>query len=56
VSADESPEAFSFDPGGPPGFDRELLEGFARLQRVTLEPIAVKRFADMRNLGVLAGS
>jgi ABC-type amino acid transport substrate-binding protein len=47
VSADESPEAFSFEPGGAPGFDRELLEGFARLQRVDLEPVVVKRFADM---------
>ncbi len=46
VSADESPEAFSFEPG-PPGFDRELLEGFARLYRLDLLPIAVKRFADM---------
>jgi ABC-type amino acid transport substrate-binding protein len=47
VAADESPEAFSLAPGGPPGFDRELLEGFARLQRVTLEPVVVKRFSDM---------
>jgi ABC-type amino acid transport substrate-binding protein len=47
VSADESPEAFSLEPGGRPGFDRELLEGFARLQRVELEPVVVKRFADM---------
>jgi ABC-type amino acid transport substrate-binding protein len=47
VSADESPEAFSFEAGGPPGFDRELLEGFAGLHRLRLEPIVVKRFADM---------
>src|SRR5512143_1499427 len=47
VSADESPEAFSFEPGGAPGFERELLEGFARLQRVELQPVAVKRFADL---------
>jgi ABC-type amino acid transport substrate-binding protein len=47
VAADESPEAFSFEPGGPPGFERELLEGFARLQRVELQPVVVKRFGDM---------
>jgi ABC-type amino acid transport substrate-binding protein len=47
VSADEAPEAFSFDASGPPGFDRELLEGFARLHRVRLDPVVVKRFADI---------
>jgi ABC-type amino acid transport substrate-binding protein len=47
VSADESPEAFSFAADGSPGFDRELLEGFARLHGLRLEPIAVRRFADM---------
>jgi ABC-type amino acid transport substrate-binding protein len=47
VSADESPEAFSFKAEGPPGFDRELLEGFARLHDVRLEPVPVKRFADI---------
>jgi ABC-type amino acid transport substrate-binding protein len=47
VSADEAPEAFSLEEGGAPGFDRELLEGFARLHRVRLEPIVVKRFAEM---------
>jgi L-cystine transport system substrate-binding protein len=47
VSADESPDAFSFEAGGPLGFERELLEGFARLQRVELQPVAVKRFADL---------
>ncbi len=47
VSADESPEAFSFKAEGPPGFDRELLEGFARLHDLKLEPVTVKRFADI---------
>lgn len=47
VSADESPEAFSLVPDGPPGFDRELLEGFARLHGLRLEPVVVKRFADI---------
>jgi len=47
VSADESPEAFSFKADGPPGFDRELLEGFARVHDLRLEAVPVKRFADM---------
>jgi ABC-type amino acid transport substrate-binding protein len=47
VSADESPEAYSFKADGPPGFDRELLEGFARLHGLRLEAVPVKRFADM---------
>jgi ABC-type amino acid transport substrate-binding protein len=47
VSADESPEAFSFESDGPRGFDRELLEGFARLHGVKLEPVPVKRFGDI---------
>ena len=47
VSADESPEAFSFKAEGPPGFDRELLEGFARLHDLKLEAVPVKRFADI---------
>lgn len=46
VSAHEEPEAFSFLPDGPPGFDRELLEGFARLQHLRLEVVQVERFAD----------
>jgi ABC-type amino acid transport substrate-binding protein len=28
--------------GNPPGFDREILEGFAQLHRVKLEPVAVE--------------
>ena len=28
--------------GSPPGFDREILEGFAQLHRVRIEPIAVE--------------
>jgi ABC-type amino acid transport substrate-binding protein len=35
------PEFFSLKPGTPPGFDQELLEGFARLHRLKLEPVAV---------------
>jgi peptidoglycan lytic transglycosylase F len=35
------PEFFSLKTGTPPGFDQELLDGFAKLHRVTLEPIPV---------------
>lgn len=35
------PEFFSLAPGSPPGFDHEVLEGFARLHDVTLQPVPV---------------
>lgn len=35
------PEFFSVKPGAPPGFDQELLAGFARLHRLKLEPVPV---------------
>jgi ABC-type amino acid transport substrate-binding protein len=47
VSADEQREAFSLKGDGPPGFDRELIEGFARLHDLRLEAVPVERFADM---------
>jgi ABC-type amino acid transport substrate-binding protein len=47
VSADEPPEAFNLKAEGPPGFDRELIEGFARLHDLDLEVVPVERFADM---------
>ena len=34
-------EFFPITPGGPPGFDREVLEGFARLHRVRVEPVTI---------------
>jgi ABC-type amino acid transport substrate-binding protein len=34
---DDEPQFFSGKPGPAPGFDHELLDGFARLQRLTLE-------------------
>jgi ABC-type amino acid transport substrate-binding protein len=38
VNPDEKrPEFFSIKPGTPPGFDQELLRGFAQLHRVQLE-------------------
>jgi ABC-type amino acid transport substrate-binding protein len=39
VDLKERDEFFQFE--GEPGFDRELLEGFVRLQGLRLEPIAV---------------
>jgi ABC-type amino acid transport substrate-binding protein len=35
------PEFFSLQEGVEPGFDQELLQGFARLNRVKLEPVTV---------------
>lgn len=47
VSADEHPEWFSFDGGSRPGFEREMLEGFARVHRVRLEVVPIRRFEDL---------
>jgi L-cystine transport system substrate-binding protein len=46
VSADEAPEMFSFTPGPSPGFEREILEGFAQLHRLRLQVVKVARFDD----------
>jgi ABC-type amino acid transport substrate-binding protein len=43
---EEEPEMFNFGPGEP-GFERELLERFARLQRLRLEVVPVTRFGDV---------
>ncbi len=42
----EQPEMFSFDPGPNPGFDGEMLAGFARLHRLELEVVGLKSFGD----------
>lgn len=42
----EQPEMFSFLSTGEPGFERELVEGFARLQKVRIQIHAVKRWED----------
>ncbi len=39
---DEAPEMFSFQGGDDPGFEREMIEGFARLHGVKLEAAAVR--------------
>ncbi len=45
VDLREPDEFFQFS--GAPGFDREILEGFARLQSVRLEPVAVSAWDDL---------
>jgi len=46
VAADEAPETFALRPGSDLGFERELVDGFARLQDVTLEVVVAKGYAD----------
>ena len=46
AAADEAPETFSFSPGPNPGFDRELVEGFARLHGLRVEPVKAKSYAE----------
>lgn len=47
VAADEAPEFFAFDSRTSPGFERELLEAFARLHHVRLEVIRIARFDEI---------
>ena len=47
AGADEAPEMFSFAASGEPGFEREMLEGFARLHGLKVEPVRVAN-ADER--------
>jgi ABC-type amino acid transport substrate-binding protein len=35
----EAPEMFRFDSGGEPGFEREMIAGFAKMHGLTLEPV-----------------
>lgn len=46
AAADEAPETFSFTAGPNPGFDRELVEGFAKLHGLRVEPVKAKAYAD----------
>jgi ABC-type amino acid transport substrate-binding protein len=46
VSADEAPETFDPKRGARPGFERELLETFARVQGITLDVLPAKSLAD----------
>jgi ABC-type amino acid transport substrate-binding protein len=45
VDLKEPDEFFQFK--GTPGFDREILEGFATLHRVRLEPVAIAAWDDL---------
>src|SRR5262245_46339532 len=45
VSADELPEMFALAPGASaPGFEREIIEGFARTHRCKPEVVTVPTF------------
>ena len=44
ATPEEYPEWFSLKAGPDPGFERELLEGFAQLQRLKLEVVLVNSF------------
>jgi len=61
VAADEMPEMFSFAQSGPPGFEREVLEGFCRIHALQMEIVPVRDFdqiISMLNRGegdVIAG-
>jgi ABC-type amino acid transport substrate-binding protein len=43
---DEAPEMFRFKGDGQPGFEREMVEGFARLHDVRVEPVQVPTSAE----------
>ncbi|HET7293963.1 MAG TPA: transporter substrate-binding domain-containing protein [Vicinamibacteria bacterium] len=43
---DEAPEMFAFTAGAAPGFEREMVEGFARLHGLKVEAVAVKTSDD----------
>jgi ABC-type amino acid transport substrate-binding protein len=46
VAADEAPETFALRGGGNPGFERELLDGFVRLQGLSVAVVTAKGYAD----------
>jgi polar amino acid transport system substrate-binding protein len=45
--AEGSPEFFAWKPGMRPGFDREVLEGFTRLQRIDLAIVPVTSWSAL---------
>lgn len=47
VAADEDQEMFSFEPGKPPGLEREMIEGFAKSHGLVLEVIPVVHFEQI---------
>jgi len=44
---DGSPAFYALKPGGEPGLDREILEGFARLHKLTLETVQVPSWNEL---------
>jgi ABC-type amino acid transport substrate-binding protein len=46
AAADEDPVWFSIRAGASPGFEREVLEGFARLHKLRFEAVPVVRWED----------
>ena len=46
IAADESPDTFALTPGTRPGFERDLMERFTRLQGVKLEVVRAPGYAD----------
>lgn len=47
AAADEMPEMFSFDSAGPPGLERELLEGFCRIHGLQIAAVPVHDFSQI---------
>jgi ABC-type amino acid transport substrate-binding protein len=46
AASDENPEWFSPRPSDRPGFEREVLEGFARLHKLRFEAVGVDRWDE----------
>ena len=46
ASSDESPAWFAVAPAAAPGFEREVLEGFARLHRLRIEVVPVEVWGE----------
>jgi polar amino acid transport system substrate-binding protein len=46
VAADEAPETFDLKGGARPGFERELVLSFARLQGLSFEVVPAKSYSD----------
>ena len=46
AAADENPEWFSARPAERPGFEREVLEGFARVHKLRFEVVSVKHWDE----------
>jgi ABC-type amino acid transport substrate-binding protein len=47
VSSDEMPEVFSLRTGDAPGFERELVEGFARTRKLDVQVVTVKNWEQI---------